>query len=72
MYKLTIIKYEKNENYEQELAKWKENSQYNNWMSKNDYMQGQPQLEKSTRCLEVVLTDEEYKKIKFDTLTTFE
>lgn len=70
-YKLTIIKYEKNENYEQEMAKWKEarESRYN-YM--NEPIREEPSLEVAKRSLEVFLTEEEYKKVKEGVIRIFE
>lgn len=72
-YKLTVIKYEKNENYEAEMAKFKESitsrGMYNN---RYDEVANEPKLETSTRSLEVFLTDDEYKKVKAEVVKVFE
>lgn len=68
-YKLTVIKYEKNENYEAEMAKWKEHNRYS-----NNFMDGAlvPQTETADRSLEVFLTEEEYKRVKAEVVKVFE
>ncbi len=68
-YKLTIIKYEKNENYEAEMAKWKENRNYG---YRNEPNFDEPRTEVAGRSLEVVLTEEEYKKVKSEVVKVFE
>jgi hypothetical protein len=69
-YKLTIIKYEANENYEAELAKFKEALNYNRY--RNEPSQDEPKIEVANRSLEVFLTDEEYKKVKAEVIKIFE
>ena len=69
-YKLIVIKYEKNENYEEEMAKWKDNQGYF-CRSQFDRVDGRPSLENSVRSLEVFLTDEEYNAVKEAVLKTF-
>lgn len=76
-YKLTVIKYENNENYEAEMAKWKSDREDNYKFPKyrqTDYPEdyGKPTLELSTRSLEVFLTEEEYKKVKGEVIKIFE
>ena len=70
-YKLTIIKYEKNENYEAEVAKYKEDFSFfprGKFENSKDY---EPRIESAERSLEVFLTEEEYKKVKEGVLTVF-
>ncbi|MFA6325223.1 MAG: hypothetical protein WCX46_03290, partial [Candidatus Paceibacterota bacterium] len=65
-YKITIIKYEENKDYEKEMAEWKENNE--------GYMRGRfhnppleqvhPEKESPQRSLEVFLSEEEYEKVK--------
>lgn len=77
-YKITVIKYENNDNYEAEMAKFKESreSEYNGRrnLRNGDVMMtyDEPQLEKSTRALEVFLTEEEYKKVKEEVVKVFQ
>lgn len=67
-YKLTIIKYEDNKNYESELAKYKEDSRYyNRGFSEIDI----PQKEIAERSLEVFLTEGEYEKVKQEVIKIF-
>lgn len=69
-YKITIIKYEKNDNYEAEMAKWKEarESRY----GYSEPIREEPQIEIAKRSLEVLLTEEEYKKVKSEVIKIFE
>lgn len=67
-YIITIIKQETNTNFEQEMADFKEK---NRGYMGNDFI-NTPQLLKSTRSLEVVLTEEEYNAVKKSVLATFE
>lgn len=68
-YKLTVIKYEKNENYEAEMAKWKENNGYGMQYASSRDM---PSMEVADRSLEVFLTEDEFKKLKAETIKIFE
>jgi len=71
-YKITIIKYGENENYEEEMAKWKEeNSGYGRGFYGKDTIES-PSLVKAERSLEVFLTEEEYKKVKAEVIKIFE
>jgi len=70
-YKITIIKYEKNENYEEEMAKWKESTTINYGYIGSAPMKNEPQIEVAKRSLEVFLTEEEYNAIKKSVLETF-
>lgn len=69
-YKLTIIKYDKNPDYEAEMAKWKE-SQERNWGYRNEPMRDEPSIQKAERSLEVFLTEEEYAKVKGEVIKVF-
>lgn len=69
-YKITIIKYEKNENYEEEMAKFKEDNIYKRFRDLNMGPE-EPSLEKASRSLEVFLTEEEYNAVKKSVLETF-
>jgi hypothetical protein len=70
-YKLTIIKYEPNSDYEAEMAKYKDN---NFFSRRNGYVEDEntPRMEKAERSLEVFLTEEEYKKVKQEVIKVFE
>lgn len=70
-YKITIIKYGRNQDYEAEMAKWKEN-QDKNWGYRNEPIREEPSLQKAERSLEVFLTEEEYNEVKRAVLSTFE
>ena len=70
-YKITVIKYGKNEEYEAEMAKWKEN-RGNTYGYMNEPIREEPSLQKAERSLEVFLTEEEYKEVKKSVLSTFE
>ena len=59
MYRLTIIKFESNEKYEEELEEWK-NRRGTAYGTFNET----PSREKETRSLSVDLTDEEFAAIK--------
>lgn len=63
-YKLTILKLEPNEKYQEELEKM--NNRYSH--SVNDTY---PEKEKVTRQLEVSLNEDEFKAIKKSVLETF-
>lgn len=72
-YKITVIKFEDNENFEAEMAQFKEKD--------DGYMRGRfahetgctpPDRDKATRALEVYLTEEEYKKVKAEVIKIFE
>lgn len=69
-YKITVIKYDKNPDYEAEMAKWKE-SQERNWGYRNEPMREEPSLQRAERSLEVFLTEEEYTAIKKAVLEQF-
>ena len=71
-YILTVIKYEKNDNYEEEMAKFKEQNQYGGFSVRNGLSPDAPQLEKTTKSLEVILTEEEFKKVKAESIKVFE
>ena len=71
-YKFTIIKYEKNENYEAEMAKWKEDRNGYGRMTKfNEPDLNEPRMEVAERSLEVFLTEEEYQKVKSEVIKVF-
>ena len=64
-YKLTVIKYEDDKDYESKLAEWKDkNEGYMRGRFVNETNEPMPINEIATRSLEVVLTDEEYEAIK--------
>lgn len=69
-YKLTVIKYDKNPNYEAQMAKWKE-SQERNYGYRNEPIREEPSLETAERSLEVFLTEEEYNKVKEGVIKVF-
>jgi len=70
-YKLTIVKIEDDPEYEKKLADYKEkNSGYGYNRMNLDHME--PRLEQYTRSLDVVLTEEEFKKIKSESIKVFE
>lgn len=72
-YKLTIIKYDKNENYEEEMARWKERD--NLYLRRGNYdntTENSPTTDSVERSLEVFLTEEEYKKVKSEVIKIFE
>jgi len=69
-YKLTIIRYAENKNYESEMAKWKE-EQSINYRYRNEPILEPPSKEKAERSLEVFLTEEEYAKVKEGVITIF-
>lgn len=71
-YKLTVIKYENNENYEAEMAKWKEAKNDKYGYCRSEPIFDEPRLEVSTRSPEVFLTEEEFKKVKAETIKVFE
>lgn len=72
-YKLTIIKYEENQNYEAEMAKWKEDRKDNQYQSRpwDERQSGEPERKIAERSLEVFLTEEEYKKVKEEVIKVF-
>lgn len=61
-YKLTVLVFEPNEDYEQELAVFKNNSQHRNNFGHEDEFY--PKKENSVRSLEVFLTEEEFTRVK--------
>ena len=69
-YKITVIKYGKNEDYEAEMAKWKE-ERTNRYSYANEPMREEPNLQKAERSLEVFLNEEEYNEVKKAILSTF-
>lgn len=74
-YKLTIIKYEGNKDYEAEMAKWKENGlnrNYNQLRPWDERQSGEPERETAERSLEVFLTEDEYKKVKEEVIKVFQ
>lgn len=73
-YKLTIIKYEDNPNYEAELAKWKEGEDRfgNRRGGYNQETLTPPEDKNAIRSLEVFLTEEEFKKVKTSVIEVFE
>ena len=69
-YKLTVIIYDKNENYEAEMAKWKEG----NWRGYRNNIEPDfdaLSTQKAERSLEVFLTEEEYDKVKSEVIKVF-
>jgi len=74
-YKLTVIKYENNENYEAEMAKWKESQDRygnRNYGLQQNTALDEPRLEKITRSLEVFLSEEEYRKLRNEVMLNFD
>ena len=71
-YKLSVIKYEENKNYEAQMASWKEKRGdiYGRSIRERDEIEPQP--EDVTRSLDVVLTEAEYQKVKKEVITVFE
>jgi hypothetical protein len=69
-YKLTVIKYEEDKDYEKRLAEWKENNDRNSRYH-NERNEPMPINETATRSLEVFLTDEEYEKVKQEIIKIF-
>jgi hypothetical protein len=67
-YKLTVIKYEEDKGYEEKLAKWKEDT---DWQGHQRYNEVKPERELCTRSLEVFLSDEEYEKVKQEVIKIF-
>lgn len=70
-YKITVIKYEDNKNYEAEMARWKE-QKANPYGSRYNGMDEEPQQQIQERSLEVFLTEKEYEAMKKSILSTFE
>ena len=74
-YKITVIKYEQNENYESELAKYREEQKRDAFGYSRPYdkpeLWTEPKPEKASRSLEVVLTEEEYEKVKSEVIKVF-
>lgn len=74
-YKITVIKYENNENYESELATYKEEQKRDTYGFTRPYdkpeLWAEPKPEKASRSLEVVLTEEEYDKVKAEVIKVF-
>lgn len=70
-YKITVIKYDKNPDYEAEMAKWKE-SQEKSWGYRNEPERDEPSLQRAERSLEVFLTEEEYNEVKKAVIAVFE
>ena len=70
-YKLIVIKYEDNKNYEAEMAKWKEDTRFPNY-GRMETVEDMPRKEVAERSLEVFLTEEEYKKVKEGVIKVFE
>ena len=73
-YQITVVKMEKNPNFEAELAKWKEENSrgygikgYNN----GEIIQMYPQETFPKNTLMVELTEEEYAKVKEAVISTF-
>lgn len=69
MYKLTILKFEENANYESELAKHKE--KYSRGYFNEREIPPEPPKEVALRYLDVFLTEEEFKVVKKSVLDTF-
>lgn len=67
-YQIIVIKFEDNAEYEVEMAKYKADTQY----GMNRMMNDMPYKEKAIRSLEVMLTDEEYQKVKEEIIKVFE
>lgn len=69
-YKITVLKFEENEDYEEELAKWRERSGFNFHNNFNNFPE-EPRRETAVRSLDVFLTEEEYEAVKKAVLSTF-
>lgn len=69
-YKITVIKYDTNPDYEAEMAKWKESKK--EWMYRNEPISDEPSIKRAERSLEVFLTEDEYNEVKKAVLATFE
>lgn len=68
-YRITVIGYDENKNYEKEMAEFKANEPYNKF--RHDTFDV-PQRETAEKSLEVILTEEEYKKVKAEVIKIFE
>lgn len=71
-YKLTVIKYEENKNYEAEMAEYKAKDRGGYYHRNLEDMAALPSRENATRSLEVILTEDEYRKLKSEVLTQFD
>jgi hypothetical protein len=60
MYKLVIMKFVENEDYEKQMLKYEQQNQYRNSYDENNY----PKPTKLDRVLEVDLEDDEYKAVR--------
>ena len=74
-YKLTVIKYDEDKDYEAKLAKWKADNEENRYR-RNGFMSDTtesipPDRQTATRSLEVFLSDEEYEKLKQEVIKIF-
>ena len=72
-YKITVIAYDKNNDYEAEMAQYKERRDNYSRMTRypDEIEKSEPSLEKETRALMVYLNEEEYQQIKKGVLTVF-
>lgn len=71
-YKITVIKYEDNKDYEAELAKSKERDDRYLGYHNSKVTEEVPAREIAERCLEVFLTEAEYKAVKAEVIKVFE
>jgi len=70
-YKLMVFKLNNNDNYEKELAEFKDNNR-RGYYTGLDIREDYPKKELAERSLEVILTEEEYGKVKESVIKTFE
>lgn len=70
-YKITVIRYDENIDYEKEMAEYKENSARDIMYQRFDERISPPEKELPSRSLEVFLTEEEYNAVKKSVLETF-
>lgn len=69
-YQITIIKFEDNVNYEAEMAAFRERKNDRYYNSMNESREPMPVI--PIRSLEMILTEDEFKKIKAESFKTFE
>ncbi len=70
-YKITVVRYEDNPNYEAQMAEFKE-SMRNSFRYNNDKSEvREPQLKVPVRTLEVILNEQEYIKVKEAVVSEF-
>ncbi len=70
MYKITIVKTEKNPNFAEEMVEYQKN---NRMYDRGNYSdRGEPRENIPSDALMVELTDEQYKKVKAEIIKAFE